>query len=146
MKIKSGLFAIVITGLSLVAISCGSRNTDAAQLAANSCGQNPSVVLSEQNPFTAGPVEVFFAAPIESEWLQRATRRAQLAAQAAAQESFWQPLADSWGIAEAAARAVVQPQFGDSATDLRLSYAMVTKDSFCRIALVRIGTRLSSDQ
>ena len=131
----------------MVMLSCASQNTDGDRLAADSCAADPFTSVSDTNQFRSGPGEVFFADPARSDsWVERAKQRARLAARAAALNSYWQPLADSWGIAEAAARVVDQPEIVETAADLRLSYAMVTKDSYCRIALVRIGTKLSSNQ
>lgn len=131
----------------LVISSCAQQNSESARLAADSCASDPFAPVSDTNQFRSGPTEVFFPDPQRGgDWSQRAKQRAQLAARAAAADPYWQPLADSWGIAEAAARASVQPEFANSASDLKLSYAMVTKDSYCRIALVRIGTKLSASQ
>lgn len=135
--------ALLVVGVS----SCARQNSESARLAADSCASDPFAPVSDSNQFKSGPAEVFFPdSQSGSDWSQRAKQRAQLAARAAAADPYWQPLADSWGIAEAAARALVQPEFASSATDLKLSYAMVTKDSYCRIALVRIGTKLSASQ
>jgi hypothetical protein len=133
--------------MSLAVASCASQNGDAARLAADSCASDPFLPVSDANQFIAGPIEIFGGNPERPDsWLLRAKQRAQLAARAAASDAYWQPLADSWGIAEAAAR--VAEQLADTATaaDLRLSYAMVTKDAYCRVALVRIGTKLSPSQ
>lgn len=139
---------IVVTAMLTVSlVACASRNNDAAQNAANSCGVDPFVSISDVNQFVPGPGEVFFTNPsTPTDWLRRARQRAQLAARAAADDPYWQPLADAWGISEAAARAAEQPEFSESAGDLKLSYAMVTKDVYCRIALTQIGTKLSPDQ
>jgi hypothetical protein len=137
----------LLVGATVVALSCASQNADGDRLAADSCAADPFTSVSDTNQFRSGPGEVFFADPARSDsWVERAKRRAQQAANAAALDSYWQPLADSWGIAEAAARVAEQPEIAATAADLRLSYAMVTKDSYCRIALVRIGTRLSANQ
>ena len=147
MRLPVSKSLILVAGLSMVTLSCASQNTDGDRLAADSCAANPLNLVSDTNRFTAGPGEVFFADPLQPDgWAERAKERARLAARAAALNSYWQPLADSWGIAEAAARVVEQPEIVETAADLRLSYAMVTKDSYCRIALVRIGTKLSSNQ
>lgn len=145
---KQLLSALVTAGvLSLVSGACASPSSTAASVAADSCAADPFATVSDTNQFSAGPEEVFSPDPLRPDgWLVRAKRRAQLSAQAAAEDSFWQPLADSWGIAEAAARAATQPEVGVSAAELKLSYAMITKDAYCRMALVRIGTKLSSDQ
>jgi hypothetical protein len=135
--------------LTLVVLgACAAPEGDAARLAADSCAADPFTPVSATNQFAAGPVEVFFADPTRGDWFSRARQRAQLSARAAAQDAYWQPLADSWGIAEARARARAStaPEAAASAGDLKLSYAMVTKDAYCRIALVRIGTRLSASQ
>lgn len=147
MQTKKG-WLLLTAGLAALGLSsCAQQNSEAVRLAADSCAADPFVPVSDTNQFRPGPAEVFFADPQSgSDWWQRAVQRAQLAARAAAADSYWQPLADSWGIAEAAARASAQPEIADSAADLKLSYAMVTKDSYCRIALVRIGTKLSARQ
>jgi hypothetical protein len=133
--------------LTLVVLgACAAPEGDAARLAADSCAADPFTPVSATNQFAAGPVEVFFADPTRGDWFSRAKQRAQLSARAAAQDAYWQPLADSWGIAEARARASTAPEAAASARDLKLSYAMVTKDAYCRIALVRIGTQLSASQ
>lgn len=143
---KTGLF-IAVGLVSLAISSCAQSDSESARLAADSCASDPFAPVSDTNQFQSGPAEVFFADPQNGgDWFQRAKQRAQLAARAAAADPYWQPLADSWGIAEAAARASLQPDIAGSATDLKLSYAMVTKDSYCRIALVRIGTKLSASQ
>lgn len=137
---------IVLTAMLTVSlVACASQNNDAAQNAANSCGVDPFVSISDVNQFVPGPGEVFFANP-STDWLRRARQRAQLAARAAADDPYWQPLADAWGISEAAARAAEKPELSASASDLKLSYAMVTKDAYCRIALTQIGTKLSPGQ
>jgi hypothetical protein len=138
-----------LTSLFLILVvlgACAAPEGDAARLAADSCAADPSTPVSATNQFAAGPVEVFFADPTRGDWFSRARQRAQLSARAAAQDAYWQPLADSWGIAEARARASTAPEAAASARDLKLSYAMVTKDAYCRIALVRIGTQLSASQ
>lgn len=138
--------ALVVLLIGVVS-SCAEQNSESARLAADSCAADPFTQVSDTNQFKSGPAEVFFADPQRGDdWSQRAKQRAQLSARAAAADPYWQPLADSWGIAEAAARASSQPELVDSASDLKLSYAMVTKDSYCRIALVRIGTKLSASQ
>jgi len=143
---KTGLF-IAVGLVSLAISSCAQSDSGSARLAADSCASDPFAPVSDTNQFQSGPAEVFFANPQNGgDWFQRAKQRAQLAARAAAADPYWQPLADSWGIAEAAARASLQPDIAGSASDLKLSYAMVTKDSYCRIALVRIGTKLSASQ
>lgn len=139
------IMAPLSAGLALLT-SCAAPSGDAARLAADSCAADPFAPVSVTNQFTAGPVEVFFADPTRADWLARAKQRAQLSARAAAQDAYWQPLADSWGIAEALARASQIPEAATSAGDLKLSYAMITKDAYCRIALVRIGTQLSASQ
>jgi len=147
MRTKRFLLMVTV-GLGIFALSsCAQQNAESARLAADSCASDPFAPVSDTNQFQSGPAEVFFADPQNGgDWFQRAKQRAQLAARAAAADPYWQPLADSWGIAEAAARASLQPDIAGSATDLKLSYAMVTKDSYCRIALVRIGTKLSASQ
>jgi len=133
--------------LFVVLSSCSMQNSESAQLAADSCAADPFLAVGDNNQFNPGPAEVFFADPLRPDgWFLRAKQRAQLAARAAAEDPYWQPLADSWGIAEAAARALNEADQRNTATELNLSYAMVTKDSYCRIALVRIGTRLSPSQ
>lgn len=136
--LAAGLGALVLTG-------CAESNSESVRLAADSCASDPFTPVSDLNQFRAGPGEVFLSDPqIGGDWSRRAKQRAQLAARAAAADPYWQPLADSWGIAEAAARAAAQPEIAASASDLKLSYAMVTKDVYCRIALVRIGYKLSA--
>jgi hypothetical protein len=139
---------IVLTAMLAVSlVACASSNSDAARSAANSCGGDPFLPISATNQFVPGPSEVFFPSPsTPTDWLRRARQRAQLAAVAAADDPYWQPLADAWGISEAAARAVEQPDLSASAGDLKLAYAMVTKDAYCRIALTQIGTKLSPGQ
>ena len=145
MELRKTRLWIAVGLASLAFSSCAQSDSESAQLAADSCASDPFAPVSDVNQFQSGPTEVFFAnSQIGGDWFQRAKQRAQLAARAAAADPYWQPLADAWGIAEAAARASLQPEIAGSASDLKLSYAMVTKDSYCRIALVRIGTKLSA--
>ncbi len=139
--------AMTVATASIGLVACSSPDADAARLAADSCGGNPSIPVSDSNQFIAGPSEIYFANPVTpAGWLSRAKLRAQLSARAAAGDAYWQPLADAWGIAEAAARTADQPELASTAADLKLSYAMVTKDAYCRIALTRIGTQLNPGQ
>lgn len=143
-KSKRTKFCIVAGLGALVLSACAESNSDSTRLAADSCAFDPFTPVSSENLFRAGPGEVFFSDPqIGGDWSRRARQRAQLAASAAAADPYWQPLADSWGIAEAAARAAALPEIAASATDLKLSYAMVTKDVYCRMAIVRTGFKLS---
>ena len=82
-------------------------------------------------------------------------KRSIIAANAAATNKYWQPLADAWALEEALARAALLSLFSEKIVDeagvanidtsiydkfltnVNIDFAAVTKDTYCRIAFVK---------
>ena len=69
------------------------------------------------------------------------------AAEAAALNSYWQPLADAWALNEALIQTIVDGGLSPSTSEgyiqfkqnVNLNYASISKDTYCRIAFSKKG-------
>ena len=74
-------------------------------------------------------------------------KRAILSAQAAAANTYWQPLADAWALNEALLQAIIDSglildsysAYFEFIRNVNLDYAATSKDTYCRIAFSNKG-------
>jgi hypothetical protein len=135
-----------VAAMAAVMSGCGffgeDANPQAAELAAQSCTSD-AASLSPTSAIVAfglewDPVTVLDGDPaVVASARDLVRRRALLAAQAAAIDPMWQPLADAWTAIEGS----IWTQQGRERfiEDVNLGYASVIKDSYCRIAFVAMG-------
>mgnify|MGYP007096638636 CR=1 FL=1 len=154
LSFSTAVSMLIVSGCSLI-----SSNPNGNDLAAQSCTQDVEIATSTSKIVPIGfdtrsPRDVpgdELANRIELDQL-----RSILSAQAAATNSYWQPLADAWSLEEALARAVLKSHentianeagalipdisyFEKFMANVNTDFAAVTKDTFCRISFVKYG-------
>ena len=162
MKIpKLSLVPIFALTAMLTTAGCSiiSKSPDGNDLAAQSCSDDASPVSSVSKIVSIGlddrePKDVpgdELAARLELD-----QRRSILSAQAAATNSYWQPLADAWALEEALARVILESQTKTTAdlsgalipdktyyekflANVNIDFAAITKDTYCRISFVKLN-------
>lgn len=151
MKTYSALkVAFAAGGMALLMTSCGiTGGSNGDEKAAMSCMQDITSSLDSANIVEVGLIErkVGENAGAEAD-LADVQKRAILAAEAAAADSYWQPLADAWALNEALLQATLDapelPQiYTDFTENVNLQYAAVSKDTYCRIAFSKQGVIIS---
>lgn len=154
MKTYSALkVAFAACGMALLMTSCGiTGGSNGDEKAAMSCMQDIASGLDSANIVEVGLIErkVGENAGAEAD-LADVRKRAILAAEAAATDSYWQPLADAWALNEALLQATLDagadpalPQiYTDFTENVNLQYAAVSKDTYCRIAFSKQGVVIS---
>jgi hypothetical protein len=136
-------------GMSLLLASCGiTGGNNGNDEAALSCTQdltagltNAKIVSIGMKQRTVGEVK---DATTDIEVVRK---RAILSAQAAAANTYWQPLADAWALNEALLQAIIDsgltPDTGTAyfefIRNVNLDYAATSKDTYCRIAFSKKG-------
>ena len=148
MKTYSALkVAFAAGGMALLMTSCGiTGGSNGDEKAAMSCMQDITSSLDSANIVEVG-LKVGENADADAN-LTDVRKRAILAAEAAAADSYWQPLADAWALNEALLQATLDapelPQiYTDFTENVNLQYAAVSKDTYCRIAFSKQGVIIS---
>ena len=151
MKTYSALkVAFAAGGMALLMTSCGiTGGSNGDEKAAMSCMQDITSSLDSANIVEVG-LKVGENADADAN-LTDVRKRAILAAEAAATDSYWQPLADAWALNEALLQATLDagadpalPQiYTDFTENVNLQYAAVSKDTYCRIAFSKQGVVIS---
>ena len=158
---KRSLIPIFALTAMLTTAGCSviSKSPDGNDLAAQSCSDDASPISSASKIVPIGlddrePKDVpgdELAARLEID-----QRRSILSAQAAAINSYWQPLADAWALEEALARVILESQterISDSPgsfipdktyyekflANVNIDFAAITKDTYCRISFVKLN-------
>lgn len=145
MKInRSRRVAIATIGLACLLTSCGiSSGSTGDDEAAMSCMQDLASSLDTAKIVEVGLIDrkIGENAGAAAD-LADVRKRAVMSAEAAAANSYWQPLADAWALNEALLQAILDsgsvseptPAYTDFVKDVNLQYAAVSKDTYCRIA------------
>ena len=140
-------------GMSLLLASCGvTGGNNGNDEAALSCTQdltagltNAKIISIGMKQRTAGEVK---DATTDIEVVRK---RAILSAQAAAANTYWQPLADAWALNEALLQAIIDggsapetaTSYSDFIRNVNLDYAATSKDTYCRIAFSKKGIAIN---
>jgi hypothetical protein len=92
--------------------------------------------------------------------LAEVRKRAILSAEAAALDTYWQPLADAWALNEAFIFAIIRggptddgagnattgsPEYESFLSNVNLDFASISKDTYCRIAFSKLGVKINYD-
>lgn len=146
---KHVVAAACIAATAAMMSGCGVFGDDAdpqaAGLAAQSCTSDATSVLPTSAIAAFGlewdPATVLDGDPtVVAAARDLVRRRALLAAQAAAIDPMWQPLADAWTVIEG---SIWIDQSRDRYIEnVNLDYAGVIKDSYCRIAFITMGAQV----
>lgn len=147
------VFLLTLTGCAL-----NSKESDGSDLAAQSCTSDLSPASVASKIVAIG---IDKTTPDKAELIELNRRvkddqnRSIISAKAAADNKYWQPLADAWALEEALARSTLfsllsekvvgeagTPVVDTSAYDkfvsnVNIDFAAVTKDTYCRIAFVK---------
>jgi len=149
MKTYSALkVAFAAGGMALLMTSCGiTGGSNGDEKAAMSCMQDIATGLDSANIVEVGLIVDKVGAEAG---LADVRKRAILAAEASAADSYWHPLADAWALNEALLQAILdfentgEPQIYTNFTEsVNLEYAAVSKDTYCRIAFSKQGVVIS---
>ena len=152
MKTYSALkVAFAAGGMALLMTSCGiTGGSNGDEKAAISCMQDLTASLDSATIVTTGIVQ-----PSGGKFTEAATdivdirKRAIFSAEAAAANSYWQPLADAWALNEALFQAIIDDgqepyaRYSEFLQNVNLQYAAVSKDTYCRIAFSKQGVVIS---
>ena len=150
MKTYSALkVAFAAGGMALLMTSCGiTGGSNGDEKAAMSCMQDITSSLDSANIVEVG-LKVGENADADAN-LTDVRKRAILAAEAAAADNYWQPLADAWALNEALLQVILDFEntgLPDAYTyfteNVNLQYAAVSKDTYCRIAFSKQGVIIS---
>lgn len=136
------IFAASVMALLLAScgIASGSNGDDEAAL---SCVEDLEAGIVNARIVSTGMRSDALAKP----YLEDIRKRAILSAQAAALNTYWQPLADAWALNEALIQTIVDGGLSPSTSDgyiqfkqnVNLNYASISKDTYCRIAFSKKG-------
>ncbi len=138
---------LAVTAVMMVGCSAFGEDADpqAVTLAAQSCTSDASAVQPTSSIVPFGlewdPLTVLDGDPVVvASARDLVRRRAVLAAEAAAADAMWQPLADAWTVIEGSIWTVqARDRFIEN---VNLDYATVIKDSYCRIAFATTGAQV----
>lgn len=139
--------AVAAFGLALLLTSCGiTGGSNGDEKAALSCMQDLTVSLNSAKIVTTGITKRPGGEVKEATTdLIDVRKRAILAAEAAAENSYWQPLADAWALNEALLQALIDDgqepyaSYSEFLQNVNLDYASTSKDTYCRIAFSKNG-------
>jgi hypothetical protein len=150
MKTYSALkVAFAAGGMALLMTSCGiTGGSNGDEKAAMSCMQDIATGLDSANIVEVGLIDgTIITAEAD---LSDVRKRAILAAEASAADSYWQPLADAWALNEALLQAILDMEntgltgdYENFIKNVNLQYAAVSKDTYCRIAFSKQGVVIS---
>lgn len=150
MKTYSALkVAFAAGGMALLMTSCGiTGGSNGDEKAAMSCMQDITSSLDSANIVEVG-LKVGENADSDAN-LTDVRKRAILAAEAAAADNYWQPLADAWALNEALLQVILDFEntglpdtYTNFTENVNLQYAAVSKDTYCRIAFSKQGVVIS---
>ena len=150
MKTYSALkVAFAAGGMALLMTSCGiTGGSNGDEKAAMSCMQDITSSLDSANIVEVG-LKVGENADADAN-LTDVRKRAILAAEAAAADNYWQPLADAWALNEALLQVILDVEntglpdaYTNFTENVNLQYAAVSKDTYCRIAFSKQGVVIS---
>lgn len=139
--------AIAAFGMAFLLTSCGiTGGSNGDGKAAMSCIQDLSASLNSAMIVSTGIAQRSGGEVKEATTdLIDVRKRAILAAEAAAANSYWQPLADAWALNEAMLQALVDDgtepyaSYSEFLQNVNLDYAATSKDTYCRIAFSKNG-------
>ena len=148
--------AFATIGMALLITSCGiTSGNNGDDEAAKSCMQDLANNPDVETMVNVGLIEGGTSdSPSNEDLLTEVRSRAILAAEAAAKDNYWQPLADAWALNEALIQSVIDggptvDGSGNLTTDngnyesflknVNLNYASISKDTYCRIAFSKKG-------
>ena len=136
------IFAASVMALLLAScgIASGSNGDDEAAL---SCVEDLEAGIVNARIVSTGMRSDALAKP----YLEDIRKRAILSAQAAALNTYWQPLADAWALNEALIQTIIDGGLSPSTSEgyiqfkqnVNLNYASISKDTYCRIAFSKKG-------
>jgi hypothetical protein len=136
------IFAAI--GMALLITSCGiSSGSNGDDEAALSCVEDLEAGIINARIVSTGMRSDALVKP----YLEDIRKRAILSAQAAALNTYWQPLADAWALNEALIQTIVDGGLSPSTSEgyiqfkqnVNLNYASISKDTYCRIAFSKKG-------
>ena len=148
--------AFATIGMALLITSCGiTSGNNGDDEAAKSCMQDLANNPDVETIVNVGLIEGGTSdSPSNEDLLTEVRSRAILAAEAAAKDNYWQPLADAWALNEALIQSVIDggptvDGSGNLTTDngnyesflknVNLNFASISKDTYCRIAFSKKG-------
>ena len=148
--------AFAAIGMTLLLASCGiTSGSNGDDEAAKSCMQDLTNNPEVETIVNVGLIQSGTGDSSSNEDLLTEVRsRAILAAEAAAKDSYWQPLADAWALNEAMIQSAIDggPTVDGSGNltagngnyesflkNVNLNYASISKDTYCRIAFSKKG-------
>ena len=153
--------AMALSGCSLV-----SKEANGNEFAAQSCSQDAMPATISSKIVSLG-LDTRTSQDVTSDEINARIEldlsRSILSAQAAAENSYWQPLADAWALEEALARAILDSQIETSLdatgavvasranfekfiSNVNTDFAAATKDTYCRIAFVKLNIPITYEQ
>jgi hypothetical protein len=136
--------AFAAIGMALLITSCGiTSGSNGDDEAALSCVEDLEAGMVNARIVSTGMRSDALAKP----YLADIRKRAILSAEAAAINTYWQPLADAWALNEALIQAIVDGGLSPSTSEsliqfkqnVNLNYASISKDTYCRIAFSKKG-------
>jgi hypothetical protein len=131
-------------GMAFLITSCGiTSGSNGDDEAALSCVEDLEAGMVNARIVSTGMRSDALAKP----YLADIRKRAILSAEAAAINTYWQPLADAWALNEALIQTIVDGGLSPSTSEgyiqfkqnVNLNYASISKDTYCRIAFSKKG-------